>query len=324
MGRQHVPPPDPATVDMLTNAIRAAPARAAAIGPELGNGTTTFEFGSQLDVRPIRGTDFDGGTRITERAVAEYITKYATKRAEGPLAFSTSLVAARPASAASSGSPLTLAYVHSAFQSALEHAVREIADSNVLSWLLPVLDALDQARRASEVIDGFGAVADLLETELGSLGLQSFGEPGEPFDALHLAIGLHPLRHRHRSDLYRGRPQRLPRRRLVTTPRRGRCRRAAAEQVRSNVVDRFAAHCCGASLTRVCTLRRPSRSELSNCGRKISTQGTAWPSSNDGPSPAAEDPFRPGNAFINQEAPPDAGSGGASWIFHDSSSASPD
>lgn len=69
-------------------------------------------------------------------------------------------------------------------------AVREIAVSNVLARLLPVLDALDRARAAGEVVDGFGAVADLLESELGALGLQSFGEPGEAFDpVLHLAVG---------------------------------------------------------------------------------------------------------------------------------------
>ncbi|MFD9125164.1 nucleotide exchange factor GrpE [Kitasatospora sp. NPDC059571] len=69
-------------------------------------------------------------------------------------------------------------------------AVREIAVANVLARLLPVLDALDRARESGDVVDGFGAVADLLESELGALGLRSFGEPGEPFDPVrHLAIG---------------------------------------------------------------------------------------------------------------------------------------
>lgn len=68
-------------------------------------------------------------------------------------------------------------------------AVREIAVSNVLTRLLPVLDALDRARAAGEVVDGFGAVARLLEDELASLGLESFGEPGDAFDPLfHLAV----------------------------------------------------------------------------------------------------------------------------------------
>ncbi|GLW72108.1 hypothetical protein Kpho02_44070 [Kitasatospora phosalacinea] len=76
-------PPNWATVDMLTDAIRAAAARTSVVGPELSGETTTFEFGTQLDVRPIRTADFDGGTQVTERAVAAYIAKYATKGAEG-------------------------------------------------------------------------------------------------------------------------------------------------------------------------------------------------------------------------------------------------
>ncbi len=41
-----------------------------------------FRFGRQIDVRPIRGTDFTEGRPVTERHVAAYIAKYATKGAE--------------------------------------------------------------------------------------------------------------------------------------------------------------------------------------------------------------------------------------------------
>ncbi len=62
-------------------------------------------------------------------------------------------------------------------------AIREIAVSNVLRGLLPVLDAIDQAREhGSELDPGLRAVADLLETRLGVLGLQEVGAPGERFD----------------------------------------------------------------------------------------------------------------------------------------------
>ncbi|MFB7665479.1 nucleotide exchange factor GrpE [Kitasatospora sp. NPDC056138] len=61
-------------------------------------------------------------------------------------------------------------------------AVREIAVANVLSGLLPVLDALDRARACGDVTGGFRAVADELSDHLGALGLRSFGEVGEPFD----------------------------------------------------------------------------------------------------------------------------------------------
>ncbi|SER76104.1 hypothetical protein SAMN04487983_1021129, partial [Streptomyces sp. yr375] len=41
-----------------------------------------FRFGRQIDVRAIRNTDFTGGSPVTERHVAAYIAKYATKGAE--------------------------------------------------------------------------------------------------------------------------------------------------------------------------------------------------------------------------------------------------
>ncbi|MFF9672096.1 nucleotide exchange factor GrpE [Streptomyces eurythermus] len=68
-------------------------------------------------------------------------------------------------------------------------AVREIAVANVLTGLLPVLDAIDQARGQGEVTGGFRRVAEVLERELAALGLRSFGTAGEPFDpAVHEAV----------------------------------------------------------------------------------------------------------------------------------------
>jgi molecular chaperone GrpE len=61
-------------------------------------------------------------------------------------------------------------------------AVREIAAENVLRALLPVLDAVEAARRQEAMTPGLKAVAEVLETQLGSVGLQTFGEEGEPFD----------------------------------------------------------------------------------------------------------------------------------------------
>jgi molecular chaperone GrpE len=67
--------------------------------------------------------------------------------------------------------------------------VGEIAVANVLTGLLPVLDAIDQARKQGEVTGGFQRVTDLLETELAALGLQAFGTTGDPFDpAWHEAV----------------------------------------------------------------------------------------------------------------------------------------
>jgi molecular chaperone GrpE len=61
-------------------------------------------------------------------------------------------------------------------------AVREIAVANVLRGLLPVLDAVALARDHGEVTGGFAAVTEDLESRLAELGLQAFGEEGEPFD----------------------------------------------------------------------------------------------------------------------------------------------
>ncbi|WP_407699533.1 replication initiator [Streptomyces broussonetiae] len=76
------PPPAWATADLLTDAIKAAAAGVRVDGPEIEGRTHTFAFGRQLDVRTIRSADFNDGQELTERAVAAYIAKYATKGAE--------------------------------------------------------------------------------------------------------------------------------------------------------------------------------------------------------------------------------------------------
>ena len=76
------PPPIWATAELLTDAIRAAAAKVRVDGPTIDGRTHTFTFGRQFDVRTIRSADFDGGQELTERAVAAYIAKYATKGAE--------------------------------------------------------------------------------------------------------------------------------------------------------------------------------------------------------------------------------------------------
>ncbi|MBD3933147.1 replication initiation protein [Streptomyces chumphonensis] len=78
----HTPPPSWATAELLTDAIRAAASAARVVGPVIDGREHTFVFGRQLDVRVIRSADFDGGTELTDRAVAGYIAKYATKGAE--------------------------------------------------------------------------------------------------------------------------------------------------------------------------------------------------------------------------------------------------
>ncbi|RPF38335.1 nucleotide exchange factor GrpE [Streptomyces sp. TLI_185] len=71
-------------------------------------------------------------------------------------------------------------------------AVREIAVANVLRALLPVLDAVDRACAHEPLTPGLKDIADSLQDELGSLGVTSFGEVGDPFDpACHDALTYH-------------------------------------------------------------------------------------------------------------------------------------
>ncbi|MFC9930248.1 replication initiator [Streptomyces sp. NPDC127190] len=81
-GGGHTPPPPWATAELLTDAIEAAVGKARVDGPLLDGRAHTFAFGRQLDIRTIRSADLSDGQELTERAVAAYIAKYATKGAE--------------------------------------------------------------------------------------------------------------------------------------------------------------------------------------------------------------------------------------------------
>ncbi|MEU9745265.1 replication initiator protein RepSA [Streptomyces niveus] len=75
------PPPAWATLDLLTDALRAAAARAAITLPAAGDEPArVLSWGTQLDVQPIGA--FGNGEDLTEQAVASYVAKYATKAAE--------------------------------------------------------------------------------------------------------------------------------------------------------------------------------------------------------------------------------------------------
>ena len=68
-------------------------------------------------------------------------------------------------------------------------AMREQAVAATLSGLLPVLDAIDQAREHGELSGGFKSVADSLQAALGRLGLVAYGEKGDAFDPkIHEAL----------------------------------------------------------------------------------------------------------------------------------------
>ncbi|GAA4238524.1 nucleotide exchange factor GrpE [Actinomadura meridiana] len=68
-------------------------------------------------------------------------------------------------------------------------AVREQALGQVLSELFPVLDDIGRARDHDELVGGFKSVAESLEAVTGKLGLERYGEKGEPFDpTVHEAL----------------------------------------------------------------------------------------------------------------------------------------
>lgn len=68
-------------------------------------------------------------------------------------------------------------------------AVVEQATASVLAALLPVLDDLDRAAEHGDLTGPFKAVADQLQAVLSKLGLESFGEAGDPFDpVVHEAV----------------------------------------------------------------------------------------------------------------------------------------
>lgn len=61
-------------------------------------------------------------------------------------------------------------------------ATRQNAIGSVLFALLPVLDDIGRARDHGELTGGFKAVAESLERTVSGLGLEKFGQAGEPFD----------------------------------------------------------------------------------------------------------------------------------------------
>ena len=59
-------------------------------------------------------------------------------------------------------------------------AVGELAVGRVLADFLPVLDDLDRARAHGDLNGPLKAIADKLDDIVGKLGLQAFGEDGDP------------------------------------------------------------------------------------------------------------------------------------------------
>ncbi|MBD0293293.1 MAG: nucleotide exchange factor GrpE [Jiangellaceae bacterium] len=68
-------------------------------------------------------------------------------------------------------------------------AVREAAVASVLGEFLGVLDDIGRARDHGDLTGAFRTVAESLEATVAKLGLQRFGDPGDPFDpTVHEAL----------------------------------------------------------------------------------------------------------------------------------------
>jgi len=75
--------------------------------------------------------------------------------------------------------------------------VREQAVASVFAELLPILDDLGRAREHGDFDGAFKSVGESLEAAVARLGLERYGEIGEPFDpTIHEA-----LTHEHRDDV---------------------------------------------------------------------------------------------------------------------------
>ncbi len=61
-------------------------------------------------------------------------------------------------------------------------AAAELTTGLVLTALLPVLDDIDRAREHGDLVGPFASVAESLTAVTGKLGLNAFGEKGDPFD----------------------------------------------------------------------------------------------------------------------------------------------
>jgi len=160
-----------------TSAGRPAPASAA---PEAGSGLA--------EDQPADGEERETGeTREAPEEVPEMVTGQAVKERGGPQAAD---LAAQLAERTADVQRLQAEYAN--YRKRVDRdraAVREQAVVGTLTGLLPVLDAIDQAREHGELSGGFKSVADSLQAALGRLGLVTYGDKGDPFDPkIHEAL----------------------------------------------------------------------------------------------------------------------------------------
>ncbi|MFE4514397.1 nucleotide exchange factor GrpE [Kitasatospora sp. NPDC056783] len=137
-------------------------------------------------------TDKPQGGKPGDDSADEAVIKAAEEAAAGGESGSEDLAAAKRELAERTGDLQRLQAEYQNYRKRVERdrlTVREIAVSNILESLIPVLDDIGRGREHGEVTGGFKSVADSLETVVAKLGLQQFGKEGEPFDpTMHEAL----------------------------------------------------------------------------------------------------------------------------------------
>ncbi|MGW2249368.1 nucleotide exchange factor GrpE [Kitasatospora sp. NPDC001660] len=133
-----------------------------------------------------------GGKSGDDSAAEEAVIKAAEEAAAGSGDASAELAAAKREATERTADLQRLQAEYQNYRKRVERdrlTVREIAVSNILESLIPVLDDIGRAREHGEVTGGFKSVAESLETVVAKLGLQQFGKEGEPFDpTMHEAL----------------------------------------------------------------------------------------------------------------------------------------
>lgn len=163
-----------------TSAGRPAPASPASPAPEAAAGSG--------EDQPADGEDRETGETLQAPEEApEMVTGQVVKERGGQQAAD---LAAQLAERTADVQRLQAEYANYRKRVDRDRAtVREHAVAGALSELLPVLDAIGQAREHGELSGGFKSVADSLQAAVGKLGLVSYGQRGDAFDPkIHEAL----------------------------------------------------------------------------------------------------------------------------------------
>lgn len=79
--------------------------------------------------------------------------------------------------------------------------IAEQGTAKAVKALLPAYDALERAKAAGDLPEGFAGIAKQLESAFAGFGVKPLGEKGEPFDPVkHEALGTDPTEDKKQDD----------------------------------------------------------------------------------------------------------------------------